>query len=207
MKYFRKVILLIGLLAMLCIGVKAAPYTFTTMDATCQVDSNGVCRFSVTGVVKFHQSVTEFVIPLGQNVSNAEAEIYNTAVRKIDGVSALVFEREAGFDGEMNVTWHYTVRNTVATSADKQIFSVPLLAAQDGDVVLVISGNEERVIGLKDVVLDLGHVAHEAREVDSGVPVDGVTVEEAWLVRAGGLFSGVDERGALLEVEHRRVVA
>ena len=134
MKYFRKVILLIGLLAMLCIGVKAAPYTFTTMDATCQVDSNGVCRFSVTGVVKFHQSVTEFVIPLGQNVSNAEAEIYNTAVRKIDGVSALVFEREAGFDGEMNVTWHYTVRNTVATSADKQIFSVPLLAAQDGDV-------------------------------------------------------------------------
>ena len=134
LKYIRRFLLLIGLVCVLCIGANAAPYTFTTMDANCQVDNNGTCRFSVTGVVNFHQSVTEFVIPLGQNVSNAEAEIYNTTVRKVNGVSALVFEREAGFDGEMNVTWHYTVRNTVSTSSDNQIFSVPLLAAQDGDV-------------------------------------------------------------------------
>lgn len=134
MRTLQKILLSVLVLILLMIGVSAAPYTFTTMDGSCQVDNNGTCRFSVTGVVEFHETVTEFTIPLGQNVSQAEAEIYTTSVRKDNGNSVLVFSREAGFAGEMNVTWHYTVRNTVSTSADNQIFTMPMLAAQEGDV-------------------------------------------------------------------------
>lgn len=134
MRFLRRLLFSTLLLALLTVAAAAAPYTFTTMDGTCQVDANGTCRFSVTGVVNFHETVTEFTIPLGQNVSQAEAEIYTTSVRKDNGTSILVFSREAGFAGEMNVTWHYTVRNTVSTSSSSQLFTVPLLAAQDGDV-------------------------------------------------------------------------
>lgn len=133
-KYLRKLLFSLLFLFLLAVGVSAAPYTFTTMDGTCDVDTNGNCSFRVTAVVNFQDAVTEFTIPLGQNVSNAQAEIYHTSVRKENGVSVLVFEREAGFAGEMNVTWTYTVRNTVATASDKQVFTVPLLAAQSGDV-------------------------------------------------------------------------
>ena len=55
-------------------------------------------------------------------------------MRKENGVSALVFTREAGFSGQMNVTWSYTIQNTVTENGKSQMFSVPLLAAQGGDV-------------------------------------------------------------------------
>lgn len=134
MKRIRRFLLVLGIALLLSISACAASYTFTSMDGVCEVDANGTSHITVTGVVNFSESVSEFTIPLGPNVKDAAAEIYTTSVRKEDGNSILVFEREAGFAGEMNVTWTYTVRDTVKTLDDSQLFTVPLLAAQPGDV-------------------------------------------------------------------------
>ena len=131
-KYLRKALLGLALALLLCVG--AGAYTFSSVDGVCDVDTSGTCRFTVSGVIDFAEPVTEFSIPLGEHVSGASAEIYATSVRKENGVSALVFTREAGFSGQMNVTWSYTIQNTVTENGKSQMFSVPLLAAQGGDV-------------------------------------------------------------------------
>ena len=64
-KYLRKLLFSLLFLFLLAVGVSAAPYTFTTMDGTCDVDTNGNCSFRVTAVVNFQDAVTEFTIPLG----------------------------------------------------------------------------------------------------------------------------------------------
>ena len=49
------------------------------MDGVCEVDANGTSHITVTGVVNFSESVSEFTIPLGPNVKDAAAEIYTTS--------------------------------------------------------------------------------------------------------------------------------
>ncbi len=82
MKHFRRFLLVLGIGLLLSISACAASYTFTSMDGVCEVDANGTSHITVTGVVNFSESVSEFTIPLGPNVKDAAAEIYKTYVRK-----------------------------------------------------------------------------------------------------------------------------
>lgn len=116
------------------IGASAASYTVTTMHGDCLVDSDGTCHFTVSATLRFQEPVTEFSIPLGAHVRSATAEVYSTKVRRENGVRCLVFSREAGFSGRVELSWSYLVRNTVVDTAAGQKFSVPLLAAQPTDI-------------------------------------------------------------------------
>lgn len=133
MKLLRRAALLAMLAAALMVSAGAAitHYDVTKLDVRYEIDAYGDYTAVLTAFLAFDGADTALTLPLGPNVTSADAVGFDTALSRADGIYYLTLTSRESFvvPGTYTVSWQGTLPFTedeeTGTSAE-----LPLLCAQ-----------------------------------------------------------------------------
>ncbi len=112
----RRLLLLLLCLLLLTAGVSAAGDQITSLTQEVTVAEDGEISVTATAAVSFSGGAERFVFPLGAEADDITASGAAYEIKRMDGVSCVVFTDRAGFTGKQTFVCTYTlpcaVRNT-----------------------------------------------------------------------------------------------
>lgn len=122
----------IVIFTLLCIlalsaGASAADARVESMEVDLSVDENGTARVDASLHVVLDESVESFSLGLGPDVSGVQVSGVSARVKRMDGQRVVVVSGENGLPSALDLQLAYTIRNTVQSDGDAQIFTVRLL--------------------------------------------------------------------------------
>ena len=158
-------ILLIAFVCVLALSVSvcASEASVDTMEVSLNVDKNGTARADVSLHVVLGDPMDSFSVTLGPNVSGVHLDAYSARVKRVDGQTVVTISGENGLPAVMDLHMTYTIRNTVRSEGDAQIFAVRLLG-----------GVRDAIIEKLSVSVQMPEAFEAIPEFTSGYYADGI---------------------------------